>query len=771
MDQFAAHIAAIEATTREAPENIGNGLKTIYSRIADVKLGETLEDGVDLGSFSKAIEKVGVEVLDQAGNLRDAGDILQDLMGVWQDLDQSQRAALAKTVAGRFQLARFEALMNSADIYENALKVSQAETGTDTYDRMQETYRDSMEGRLNALSATVEGIFTKAFNTDDFYGLIDAATALAETFDNLIQAIGGGNAALTALGAILTKVFANNIAQGIGNTVMNRQTNQMVSSNMDTLMTNARLTAAQGGAGIGSSYMNSMTNNVANVQRYMGSASKEQLEMLDATVQKHITIMTEASIAEEKFSSTLEAVEVLLRSNQQYITGNGTAMERYSTIIQELANAEADQEAYTAAQNELYKALEADVKMLTDSLIGLADGFTRAGETGQLDNEVLTQLQTKSGSLSLIVRELAESELVSADRRTQLLRVSQALMNIQKGEITTTSDLVKILSQAGLDAEKFATALREIGADGINVRQVLEQLVLQYNQLSSAAAVSTKEMEGLSGALLAQNFAKNIATVASGTMNVVFAIQSIHSALDALSNENLDPFEQLEQGLMGFSIAIAMTAPMVANLIKTIREQLKVTSLATLQTEADTLAKQKNLVVTLSHTAGIHAASLARTAETDAQIKSVILSTMEHKQTKELTRSEIALIAAITGKKAAEIEAIAVEAGAIIVTRTFAQAVRDLAKAFFSVIGAVAPYLAIAAAIGGTIALVAIQIKKAHDEYYRFDIALEKAKDNLTAANEQLDIAKDRVEALNTSLEKIKDIDNTFEGLSKGTTE
>ena len=82
MDQFAAHIAAIEATTREAPENIGNGLKTIYSRIADVKLGETLEDGVDLGSFAKAIEKVGVDVLDSAGNLRDAGDILQDLMVV-----------------------------------------------------------------------------------------------------------------------------------------------------------------------------------------------------------------------------------------------------------------------------------------------------------------------------------------------------------------------------------------------------------------------------------------------------------------------------------------------------------------------------------------------------------------------------------------------------------------------------------------------------------------------------------------------------------------
>jgi hypothetical protein len=80
MDQFAGHIAAIEATTREAPENIGNGLKTLYSRFADVKLGDTLEDGVDLGQFAKALGKIGVDVLDVSGNMRNVGDIIEDTM-------------------------------------------------------------------------------------------------------------------------------------------------------------------------------------------------------------------------------------------------------------------------------------------------------------------------------------------------------------------------------------------------------------------------------------------------------------------------------------------------------------------------------------------------------------------------------------------------------------------------------------------------------------------------------------------------------------------
>lgn len=82
MEQFAGHIAAIESTTREAPENIGNGLKTLYSRFADVKLGKQLEDGVDIGQFGSALAKVGVDILDTSGKMKDVGVILEETMQV-----------------------------------------------------------------------------------------------------------------------------------------------------------------------------------------------------------------------------------------------------------------------------------------------------------------------------------------------------------------------------------------------------------------------------------------------------------------------------------------------------------------------------------------------------------------------------------------------------------------------------------------------------------------------------------------------------------------
>ncbi len=343
---------------------------------------------------------------------------------------------MAKTVAGRFQLARFEALMNSSDIYEQSLEASKAEEGTATYDRMQETYKESMEGRLNTLHATIEGIFTKAFSTDDFYGLIDAAQALADTFDNLIQAIGGGNTALIGLGAVLTKVLGKNIAQGIGNSVLNRQTNQLAQSNMNAAIQNARATAAVGGIGTNSQYMNSMSMNIANMQKNMGSVNAEQLEKINAATEKHISIMTEAAIAEEKFARALEVAEVTIQSEGVALEKTGSLTEKYAVILKQLAEAEADGVGYAAAQSDMYKAIENDVKKLALSMVNYTDSLQKALKEGDLTGTQLQKLSRNAQNLNLVVKELAKSEGLSAERKQELTSVSEVLSAITKGEVT-----------------------------------------------------------------------------------------------------------------------------------------------------------------------------------------------------------------------------------------------------------------------------------------------------------------------------------------------
>jgi len=50
-----AALATIVANTRQSAETVGTGLRTIFSRIESLNLGETLEDGVNLSKYTKAL--------------------------------------------------------------------------------------------------------------------------------------------------------------------------------------------------------------------------------------------------------------------------------------------------------------------------------------------------------------------------------------------------------------------------------------------------------------------------------------------------------------------------------------------------------------------------------------------------------------------------------------------------------------------------------------------------------------------------------------------
>ena len=79
-EQLAAQIATIESVTREAPEQIGNGLKTLYARFSDISGGGKDEEGFDLGKVTKELDRIGVQIFDEMGQIRDVGDIMEDLM-------------------------------------------------------------------------------------------------------------------------------------------------------------------------------------------------------------------------------------------------------------------------------------------------------------------------------------------------------------------------------------------------------------------------------------------------------------------------------------------------------------------------------------------------------------------------------------------------------------------------------------------------------------------------------------------------------------------
>jgi TP901 family phage tail tape measure protein len=75
----ASALATVTAETRQSADVVGTAFKTIFSRMESLELGETLDDGTTLGKYSAAMAKVGVEIKDANGQMRDMDNILSDL--------------------------------------------------------------------------------------------------------------------------------------------------------------------------------------------------------------------------------------------------------------------------------------------------------------------------------------------------------------------------------------------------------------------------------------------------------------------------------------------------------------------------------------------------------------------------------------------------------------------------------------------------------------------------------------------------------------------
>ena len=229
-EQLAAQISTIISVTRQAPESVGNSLRTLYSRFADLKMGETLEDGVDLGTFSSQIADVGVQVLDESGNLRNMGDIIEDLMVKWQDLSSAQQISLGTTLAGRYQLNPFLTLMNNMEMYNDQLAIANDSAGT--LDEQQAIYMDSLAAKTNELVAAQEGLVSTLFNPDDYKPAIETVTNLINLITDLVNAVGGAGPVFAGLAGILTRVFSKSIGSGINNIITNFERNRQRGANI-----------------------------------------------------------------------------------------------------------------------------------------------------------------------------------------------------------------------------------------------------------------------------------------------------------------------------------------------------------------------------------------------------------------------------------------------------------------------------------------------------------------------------------------------------------
>ena len=149
IDRLNGMLSTVISVTREAPETIGTSFRTIFARLGDLKLGKTDEDGVDLGTVSGQLESLGIQILDRNGDMRDMGDIIEDVAKKWEDWTQAQRQAAAIAMAGQRQYSRLIALFDNWDMYTKAVDDSRNAVGE--LQKEQDIYMESTAAHLKQL--------------------------------------------------------------------------------------------------------------------------------------------------------------------------------------------------------------------------------------------------------------------------------------------------------------------------------------------------------------------------------------------------------------------------------------------------------------------------------------------------------------------------------------------------------------------------------------------------------------------------------------------
>lgn len=217
-----AALTTITAKTRQSADVVGTALKTLFARVEGLKLGETLDDGTTLNKYSSALEAVGVNIKNEAGELKDMDEILEEIGAKWGTIRKDQQIALAQTVAGVRQYTQFIALMDNWDFMQENLDTVAKASGT--LDEQAQIYAESWEAARKRVKAAAEGIYQDLLKDDFFIWLTDAFGSILEFIDKIIDSLGGLSGVLPGIAILVNKIFGDKIiagAQTLAHNLMN----------------------------------------------------------------------------------------------------------------------------------------------------------------------------------------------------------------------------------------------------------------------------------------------------------------------------------------------------------------------------------------------------------------------------------------------------------------------------------------------------------------------------------------------------------------------
>ena len=594
-EQMASIIATVSSVTRQSAESVGTAFKTIFARMADLKLGGSVEeDGVttDLGTVSKQLNQIGINILDANGDLRDMGDVMEELMSKWNGMNEATQQAVAIALAGKRQYTQLLALMNNQDLYQQSMGIATGSEGT--LEKQADIYAQSWEAARKRVKAAWEGIFDSLINSDFFIDLNNGLATFLTGIENTIDKIGGFKGVLVSLGGVVLTLFNKQIVSGINNTIASIQNmtkagraaieaqRQEASKLVAGMVVDS---ASFSGNLVGENQAQVITKTNRLYTEYVKNASKMS-DLSKATVEflldqhdaigKNIVKLAEEAATAEKVNASFKASlsKITLAGDQEDF---GTRLTKRSLEaansknLQNNINALAPQidttsiqnlKAYLTDINTIYGELgssfeEAFGRSVTEKIQALNEAIDQFEANGGQSTEAVTQAfeeLNKSITKNITSAEKLKIELLNTEGEVQQALVKEAMDNdadlteadAKERVAQATREYIETLDQENQKKAELNETNAQYEARSRQIKEVIDQ-------------TSDLQMKSSDGWI----------HMAGSAMQATTVIMGVQSAIRTLNDSDMSTSEKLTSIFMSLTITASGLIPIITNLSKT----------------------------------------------------------------------------------------------------------------------------------------------------------------------------------------------------------
>lgn len=557
-EQLASSLATVIQTTRQDASQVGTAFKTIFMRISDIQAG-TEDAEVSLGQYTGKMAELGYNVLDSTGQLRDLGEVMEEIGGNWANMSREQQIALARTMAGTRQANNLLALFDNWSTYGDAMQYATDAQGT--LQQQQDIYMESTAAHLAKVKASWEDVYDSLLKAENINNVADVVANVGTAVADVIDGIGGLDTIILGLGGTAMKVFSKNIAQGISRISSNVK---LAQSEIEKVNLIDNLIKANP----------ELEGQVRLIEKLQTDYSKYS-DIVDASGQEALNSLLKQRVELENQEKQIKATQEKAKTSSQKIQGEKFKDSNYEREVEEIKALQKQTDTLYQKKSGLDKDSK-EAEQISANLENIAQKMevytTKANNLNQA-NQILGQENKKLSSslnnfnvaLQTTSKDSEETTAALKDMQVEYNRLATAYSK------ATGDDSFK---DVALNAENAEEKIKELQKAVEAAREDLsayeQGLNSELNNASEKAEKAIEDFEkqerkitkGLDTTLLIQNITNVIGAV--GQLSAGF--EALYNIPKIWDNENLTDAEKLFQTISALTMGVTMIGPALSTL-------------------------------------------------------------------------------------------------------------------------------------------------------------------------------------------------------------